>query len=80
MTRFDDESGFLSPMALVALPIPGEKTSGDAFRIQNQLYEMKIEVPVKCINGKLYVRVSCHVYNQLEEFECLARAISNLRM
>ena len=78
MTRFDGDSGALSPMALVALPFPGGKTSGDAFRIQNQLYEMQIEVPVKCINGKLCVRASCHVYNQLEEFECLARAILNL--
>jgi selenocysteine lyase/cysteine desulfurase len=78
LTRLDGDSGSLAPMALVALPFPGGKTSADAFRIQNQLYEMKIEVPVKCINGKLYVRVSCHVYNQLEEFECLARAILNL--
>jgi selenocysteine lyase/cysteine desulfurase len=80
LTRLDDDSDCLSPMALVALPFPSERTSADAFRIQNQLYEMKIEVPVKCINAKLYVRVSCHVYNQLEEFERLARAISNLRM
>eukprot|EP00980_Cylindrotheca_fusiformis_P024456 scaffold11926_cov126-Cylindrotheca_fusiformis.AAC.9 len=29
-------------------------------------------LPVKCINNVLYVRISCHVYNELVEYERLA--------
>jgi len=50
------------------------KTSTDAKDVQDYLYSRKVEVPVKCIRGMLYVRVSCHVYNTGEEFENLARA------
>jgi selenocysteine lyase/cysteine desulfurase len=82
LTRFDGEcssAGFLSPMALVALPFSEGKTSTDAKKLQDALYELKVEVPVKLINQRLYVRVSCHVYNRPEDFERLAHAVSRLR-
>jgi selenocysteine lyase/cysteine desulfurase len=76
LTNFDS-SGMLSPMALVRLPLHSgeENTSEDAKRIQDYLFHKRIEVPVKCINGKLYVRVSCHVYNRTRDFETLGNAI-----
>lgn len=50
-------------------------TSTDAKRVQDGLhYIHHIEVPVKCVDGKLYVRVSAHVYNCLDDFEKLAVA------
>jgi selenocysteine lyase/cysteine desulfurase len=75
LTKFD--SDMLSPMALVRLPASFgiNKTSTDAKRVQDFLYSQNIEVPVKCIQGKLYVRVSCHVYNRVRDFEILADAI-----
>merc|ERR1719401_197235 len=48
------------------------KTSADAKRVQDFLYERHVEVPIKCVRGVLYARVSCHVYNTREEFERLA--------
>ena len=36
------------------------------------------QVPVKLVQGKLYVRVSAHVHNELSEFQQLARVISAL--
>ena len=65
-------------MALVRLPLAisggddDRKTSTDAKRFQDFLYSQNVEVPVKCIRGVLYVRVSCHVYNTAEEFDTLA--------
>ncbi|KAF4315893.1 hypothetical protein G195_010482 [Phytophthora kernoviae 00238/432] len=48
-------------------------TSADAKRVQDALhYTHHIEVPVKCIDGRLYVRISAHVYNCLEDYEKLA--------
>ncbi|KAL7548983.1 hypothetical protein ACHAWF_012252 [Thalassiosira exigua] len=66
-------------MALVRLPSHASggaedvKTSTDAKRFQDFLYKNHIEVPIKCINGVLYARVSCHVYNTADEFEQLAK-------
>ena len=37
-----------------------------------------MQVPVKVVQGKLYVRVSAHVHNELSEFKQLAQAISAL--
>lgn len=75
-------------MALVRLPdhnISGRltaaagserKTSTDAKMVQDYLYaEHSIEVPIKCVRGKLYARVSCHTYNTADEFERLAQAL-----
>lgn len=66
-------------MALVRLPdhlsgnLSDRKTSTDAKRIQDFLYSCNIEVPVKCVRGVLYCRVSCHVYNTVDDFGTLAR-------
>lgn len=66
-------------MALVRLPehLSGsgneKKTSTDAKRIQDYFYSSKVEAPVKCVNGVLYVRVSCHLYNMAEDVEKLAQ-------
>jgi selenocysteine lyase/cysteine desulfurase len=71
-------------MALVQLPLEisgGSKldcrqmTSTDAKRVQDFLFSQNVEVPVKCVQGVLYVRVSCHLYNTAEEFDSLAIAM-----
>jgi selenocysteine lyase/cysteine desulfurase len=72
-------------MALVRLPLFVQSANGttstseDAKRVQDYLFDQFIEVPVKCINGKLYVRISCHVYNDLPEYAILAQAMSDYR-
>jgi selenocysteine lyase/cysteine desulfurase len=42
--------------------------------------ESRIEVPVKCVQGRLYVRVSVHLYNQLSDYERLADAIQDIAL
>eukprot|EP00798_Chlamydomonas_sp_ICE-L_P020284 gene20284-27042_t len=39
-------------------------------------YDHAIECPVKCHQGLLYVRLSCAVYNCIEDYEALATAIA----
>lgn len=77
-----------SMMALVQLPfnISGGKkmhgeqmTSTDAKRVQDFLFSQNVEVPVKCVGGVLYVRVSSHLYNTAQEFHCLADAMLRYR-
>ncbi|KAK1930375.1 putative L-cysteine desulfhydrase 1 [Phytophthora citrophthora] len=48
-------------------------TSTDAKRVQDALhYVHRIEVPVKCVDSRLYLRLSAHVYNCLQDYEKLA--------
>lgn len=34
-----------------------------------------MQVPVRVVNGELYVRISAHVYNELREYKVLADAV-----
>ena len=76
---------FHSPMALIKLPDkfqvidPSSKmycnTSTNAKSVQDYLYyDKKIEVPIKNINNVLYSRLSCHIYNELDDYEAFGRA------
>jgi selenocysteine lyase/cysteine desulfurase len=40
----------------------------------------RIEVPVKCVQGRLYVRLSAHLYNQLSDYERLADAMHRIAL
>jgi isopenicillin-N epimerase len=74
------EPEMIGTMALVRLPTQsGVKYTGkDADDVQNFLFfEHQIEVPIKCVQDQLYVRVSCHIYNELEEYELLAKALKD---
>ncbi|OQR99847.1 hypothetical protein ACHHYP_04231 [Achlya hypogyna] len=70
-----------SSMRLVALP-PGvfgtalKPTSVDAKLVQDTLHFLHmIEAPVKCVEGRLYVRLSAHVYNTTEDYARLADVV-----
>ena len=41
-------------------------------------FEHGIEVPIKCLEGRLYTRISAHVYNTIDEYEKLAMVIKKL--
>ena len=44
--------------------------------VQNFFYfSYKIEVPIKCIQNELYVRISCHIYNNINDYTKLADAV-----
>ena len=81
-------TGFLAPlemhanMALVAVPArhgPGDGKAAvyaDAAALQTALFRQNIEVPVKALGGRLYVRISAHIYNTMEDYQQLARALA----
>ncbi|XP_052698505.1 uncharacterized protein LOC128176299 isoform X2 [Crassostrea angulata] len=71
----------LGPMSLVELPPSLYKSLNHvdystAEQIQNILYhEYDIEVPIKALQEKLYVRISAHLYNNFEEYVKLAKSV-----
>ena len=57
----------------------GELNSTYAKAIQDQLFiKSNVEVPIKFIQSKLYVRVSIHVYNKLEDYRTLTSSMLSL--
>jgi selenocysteine lyase/cysteine desulfurase len=72
------------PEALQAYSIDGEKKSSTAFTVtakfvQDVLHEQyRVEVPVKTVESRLYMRISAFVYNTITHYECLAKAILDL--
>ncbi|KAK3234758.1 hypothetical protein CYMTET_55001 [Cymbomonas tetramitiformis] len=48
--------------------------------VQDTLFHTyKVEVPVKVAAGKLYLRISAHVYNQKVDYKAVSSAISTMR-
>ena len=47
--------------------------------LQDRLhYEHKVECPVKCLAGRLYVRISAAPYNVLHDYQVLAGAVAQI--
>jgi len=65
--------GMMSFIATVALPSPVRATPEAALKIRQILRNQhNLETFIKAIDGRLWVRVSAYVYNDLSEFERLA--------
>jgi hypothetical protein len=68
----------IANMGMVAVPpaaSPPDAVYSDAEKLQNFLFERRIECPIKAVQGRLYVRISAHVYNRLADYETLADAV-----
>ena len=69
-----------SPMILIPIPksyyANDVSTDDDAYKLQEILHhKYNIEVPIKSLEGKLYCRISAHVYNTIEEYVHFANII-----
>ncbi|XP_065187732.1 uncharacterized protein LOC135818303 [Sycon ciliatum] len=74
-------------MALVEVPVRDEHstddnqklTSDNAKFLQDKLhYQYSIEVPVKCVDSRLWVRISAAVYNTIEDYQRLSAVIREI--
>ena len=71
------------PMLLVPLPDSAHGGGGnggvcdyaDAEALQNRLFAEGVEVPVKAIEGRLYVRISAHCHNERADYHALRDAV-----
>ena len=54
----------------------GGADSTDGKVLQDWLYARMVEVPVKVIGGRLFLRLSAHVYNQPADYEVLVGAVA----
>ena len=76
-TRLDTPREMVASMATVPLPEAAGATAEDASRLRLALLvEDKIEVPIHAGHGRLWMRVSAQVYNDLSDVEHLADAVA----
>jgi len=76
-TSFAIPESMIGTMASVPLPASLGSTRDDAARVRDALlFEDRIEVGVNARWGRVYVRVSAQIYNDLDDFERLASAIA----
>eukprot|EP00743_Colponemidia_sp_Colp-15_P007416 GILK01008013.1.p1 GENE.GILK01008013.1~~GILK01008013.1.p1 ORF type:complete len:451 (-),score=45.37 GILK01008013.1:113-1465(-) len=71
-------------MACVRLPLQRKETepftSTHAKIVQDTLhYQFKVEVPVKSIQGQLYVRISIHIYNEITDYNRLCECVREMK-
>ncbi|GIL58989.1 hypothetical protein Vafri_13974 [Volvox africanus] len=77
-----EEGGVAGMLAVQLPPLRPEYgcTAEDAARVQHWLrYEKNIEVPVVAALGRLWVRISAQVYNEIRDYDKLGEAILTLR-
>ena len=57
---------------------PLEETSPRCNKLLVLSHIPLFQVPVKAVEGKLYVRISAHMYNELSEYKTLGEAILDI--
>ncbi len=68
----------MANMGMIAVPdaaSPPNATYADGEVMQNWLFARRIECPIKAVQGRLYVRISAHIYNSFRDYELLADAV-----
>lgn len=74
---------------LIKVPLPqmvggvrthsSDTSDRQAYGLQERLHhEFAIEVPIKCLENRLYVRLSAHVYNTPKDYQRLAHVMKTL--
>jgi len=81
LTEFKDE--YIGQFATIELPppnqIPGTSDTERCIYIQDKLFQSyRIEIPVMNIQGKIYVRISAQIYNELSDYMGLGDAIMEI--
>jgi isopenicillin-N epimerase len=76
-TEFTTPRQMIGAMVTVPLPVSGGSTDDDAARLRVELLvDDQIEVQLHAWRGRLWVRVSAQVYNDLSDIERLAQSVA----
>jgi len=79
--RLDTEPGAeegMGAMGVVRLPNTGAATREQAEALRGRLLDRRVDAPVHAIDGALWLRISAHAYNEIEDYERLAGALCAL--
>ena len=73
-------AGFVGSMATIRLPDGFTATFEAAEALRDRLMdEHRIQVPVRALDGALWVRISAQIYNEADDYRRLSEAIRKIR-
>jgi isopenicillin-N epimerase len=76
-TQFKTPEAMIGSMATIPLPLSWGSTKEDAFRLRDALlFKDRIEAQVHAWRGRLWVRISAQIYNEMSDYEYLAEAVT----
>jgi isopenicillin-N epimerase len=77
--RLETEVGAEDPMAgamcVVRLPVSGAATAERAAELRERLLERLADAPLHAIGGGIWLRLSAHAYNEIEDYDRLANLV-----
>lgn len=78
-TRVGAAGTLTGSMAMVELPLRRSATREGGLEIRAALLEQyNVQVPVNALGGRYWARISAQIYNDMEDYERLARAVKTL--
>jgi isopenicillin-N epimerase len=78
-TRVGASKAHTGSMAMIELPVRGPATREGGLEIRARLLEQhKIQVPINALGGRYWARVSAQIYNDMEDYQRLERAVTAL--
>lgn len=76
-TRVGASKAQTGSMAMVELPIQAPATRAGGLEIRAALLEdHKVQVPINALGARYWARISAQIYNDMEDYERLARAVT----
>jgi isopenicillin-N epimerase len=72
------EDAMAASMGVVRVPLTGPATPERAAELRERLLDRRADSPLHAINGGIWLRISAHAYNEIEDYERLAEVVRGL--
>jgi isopenicillin-N epimerase len=72
------EDTMAASMGVVRVPLTVPATPERAAELRERLLDRRADAPLYAINGGIWLRISAHAYNEIEDYERLAEVIRGL--
>ena len=72
------EDAMAASMGVVRVPLTVPATPERAAELRERLLDRRADAPLHAINGGVWLRISAHAYNEIEDYERLAEVIRGL--
>ena len=72
------EQTMMAAMSVVRIPLTGVATPERAREFHERLLSKRADAPIHAIDGGIWMRISAYAYNELDDYERLARIVRTI--
>jgi isopenicillin-N epimerase len=72
------DQAFFGSMGVVRIPVSGPVTPERPLAVRAALLDARTDAPVHALDGSLWLRISAHAYNEIEDYERLAEIVAGV--